>query len=86
MFVRFEIKNKLSLAAIKDCNTGIVFRHIALYRRSNIPRSASITRSVNRCMSTGRKYSTVKRFQMSRFAIRFHANEGYLPGVRRHSW
>lgn len=58
---------------------------LAMYRKSFIPRNASVTRLVNRCTTTGRKYSTLKKFQLSRFAIRFDSYEGFLPGLRRHS-
>ena len=29
---------------------------------------------------------TLKKYELSRFNFRHHSNEGFLPGLRRHSW
>ena len=84
--VKFELKNLLIKGVLLTPNLEFSRRHLAMYRKSSIPRAASIGRVVNRCVYTGRKYSTIRRFQMSRFAIRFHSYEGFMPGLRRHSW
>lgn len=85
MYIKFEVKTKLLKTIIKTKHILNLFKYLALYKRSNIPRSSTISRIVNRCLYTGRKYSTIKHFQLSRFSIRFNTNDGYLPGVRRHS-
>ena len=85
MFVKFELKNKILNSVVKSNYVMTSHKHLALYRLSSLPRSSSISRVVNRCIYTGRKYSTIKRYQLSRFAIRLNSNEGLLPGMRRHS-
>ena len=68
-----------------DKSTPLSNRYLAMYRRTSLPRNSSVTRIVNRCIYTGRKYSTLRKYQMSRFAMRFQSYSGVLPGVRRHS-
>lgn len=85
MYIKFELKNFLLKSSLKTPYVIPLHANLAVYRKSSIPRSSSITRIVNRCIYTGRKYSTIKKFQLSRFAIRFNSYEGLLPGLRRHS-
>jgi len=84
--IKFELKNTLLKSLFKTQTLNLSQQHLASYRKSSIPRSSSVTRIVNRCVYTGRKYSTIRKFQMSRFSTRFNSYEGLLPGVRRHSW
>ena len=84
--IKFEIKNKALQSLLKSSALSLSQRHLAAYRKSTLPRASSITRVVNRCTQTGRKYSVIRRFQLSRFAFRSNSYEGFLPGVRRHSW
>ena len=85
-YIKFELKGRLIKSILKTPQSYSSEKYLAMYRKSAIPRDAAISRVVNRCVYTGRKYSTIKRFQMSRFAIRFHSYEGCMPGLRRHSW
>jgi small subunit ribosomal protein S14 len=84
--IKFELKSRLIKSLFSNRHLEFSQKHLASYRKSSIPRAASVTRIVNRCVYTGRKYSTLKKFQTSRFATRSNAYEGLLPGVRRHSW
>lgn len=52
----------------------------------NLPRNASPTRLRNRCAVTGRPRGYIRRFKMSRIALREHALRGELPGVKKISW
>ena len=53
---------------------------------SMLPRNASPTRVVNRCMVTGRRHGFIRRFQLSRITFREMASAGQLPGVTKSSW
>ena len=83
--IKFELKNRLIRSILKTPSLTFAQRHLAIYAKSSIPRSSSITRISNRCVYTGRKFSVLRKFQMSRFALRDKAYDGYLPGLRRHS-
>lgn len=51
-----------------------------------LPRNASPTRLVNRCLVSGRRRAFMRRFKMSRLTFREHASNGLIPGVTRSSW
>jgi small subunit ribosomal protein S14 len=51
-----------------------------------LPRDASPTRVVNRCLVTGRRRGYLRRFKMSRIAFRELASAGMIPGVTKSSW
>ena len=51
-----------------------------------LPRDASPTRLVNRCLVTGRRRAYIRRFKLSRIAFRELACHGLIPGVTKSSW
>lgn len=51
-----------------------------------LPRDSSPTRLKNRCQVTGRPRGYVRKFGMSRIALREYAHKGQLPGVKKSSW
>lgn len=51
-----------------------------------LPRDASPTRLVNRCMVSGRRRAFLRRFRLSRISFRELASHGMLPGVTKSSW
>lgn len=53
---------------------------------SMLPRDASPTRLVNRCVITGRRRAFLRRFGLSRITFREMASHGLLPGVTKSSW
>ena len=53
---------------------------------SMLPRDASPTRLVNRCVITGRRRAYLRRFKMSRITFRELASAGMIPGVTKSSW
>ena len=53
---------------------------------SMLPRDASPTRLVNRCVITGRRRAFLRRFRLSRITFRELASAGMLPGVTKSSW
>ncbi len=51
-----------------------------------LPRDASPTRVVNRCLVTGRRRAYMRRFKLSRISFRELASHGLIPGVTKSSW
>lgn len=51
-----------------------------------LPRNASPTRVVNRCLQSGRRRAFIRRFKLSRIAFRELASAGMIPGVTKSSW
>ena len=51
-----------------------------------LPRNASPTRTVNRCLVSGRRRAFLRRFKLSRISFRELANAGMIPGVTKSSW
>ena len=57
------------------------------YRKlRSLPRDASPTRVRNRCALTGRSRGYLRKFGLSRIAVRELALQGELPGVVKSSW
>lgn len=57
--------------------------HIKLQK---LRRDTAKTRVVNRCQLTGRPRGFLRKFGLSRIAVRDMANNGQLPGVTKSSW
>jgi small subunit ribosomal protein S14 len=53
---------------------------------SQLPRDASPTRVVNRCVQSGRRRAYIRRFKLSRLSFRELAVAGMIPGVTKSSW
>ncbi|RDW17660.1 30S ribosomal protein S14 [Oceanobacillus arenosus] len=51
-----------------------------------LPRDSSSTRLHNRCSVTGRPRGYIRKFGMSRIALRELAHKGRIPGVKKSSW
>jgi len=51
-----------------------------------LPRNASPVRLKNRCQLTGRPRGYVRKFGISRIALRELASYGKIPGVTKSSW
>jgi len=58
----------------------------AVARLQKLPRDASPIRVRNRCSQTGRSRGFLRKFGVSRIALRELALEGQIPGVVKSSW
>jgi len=58
----------------------------AVIRLQKMPRDASPSRVRNRCSQTGRTRGYLRKFGVSRIAMRKLALEGQIPGVIKSSW
>ena len=58
----------------------------AILKLQKLPRDASPVRVKNRCSQTGRPRGYLRKFGISRVALRELALEGQIPGVVKSSW
>ncbi len=58
----------------------------AVMKLQKFPRNASPIRVRNRCSQTGRPRGFLRKFGISRIALRELALEGQIPGVVKSSW
>jgi small subunit ribosomal protein S14 len=58
----------------------------AVIQLQKMPRDASPSRVRNRCSQTGRSRGFLRKFGVSRIALRELALEGQIPGVVKSSW
>lgn len=58
----------------------------AVIRLQKMPRDASPARVRNRCSQSGRSRGYLRKFGISRIALRDLALEGQIPGVVKSSW
>jgi len=58
----------------------------AVLKLQKMPRDASPIRVRNRCSQTGRPRGFLRKFGISRVALRDLAREGQIPGVVKSSW
>ncbi len=69
-----------------DTNASPQERWDAQVKLQKLPRNTSPCRVVNRCFLTGRPKGFLRKFGLSRIAVRELANQGMLPGVTKSSW
>ncbi len=69
-------------------NTDLSFedRLIAQIKLSTMPRDGSVSRFRRRCALTGRPRGNLRKFGMSRIAVRELASWGQIPGLIKSSW
>ena len=58
----------------------------AVMRLQKLPRDASPIRIRNRCSQSGRTRGYLRKFGLSRIALRELALQGQIPGVVKSSW
>ncbi len=83
---RYRERRAELLSVIKDPDTDLDAKRQAYAALAKMPRDASPTRVRNRCGITGRPRGYLRRFGMSRIAVRELAHRGELPGVMKASW
>lgn len=71
---------------ISNPNSTIEEVDAAVELLQKMPRDASPVRVRNRCSQSGRPRGYVRKFGISRVALRKLALEGQLPGVVKSSW
>jgi small subunit ribosomal protein S14 len=71
---------------IRDPKTPDEKKAEAVRRLQKIPRDASPVRIRNRCQVTGRPRAYLRKFSMSRIALRDLGNSGQIAGLKKASW
>lgn len=71
---------------INDPTSSIEAVDAAVVKLQKMPRDASPVRVRNRCSQTGRSRGYLRKFGISRIALRELALEGQIPGVVKSSW
>ncbi|MDH3499135.1 MAG: 30S ribosomal protein S14 [Acidimicrobiia bacterium] len=73
-------------AVIKDPAASLDAKRDAYKALAKLPRDSSKTRYRNRCGVSGRPRAYLRKFGMSRIAVRELAHLGELPGIKKASW
>ena len=71
---------------IVNMNLSEEERYEAHTKLQKLRRDTAPTRVVRRCKLTGRPRGNLRKFGLSRIAVRELANMGLLPGVTKSSW
>ena len=86
MVLRFAKRRAELKAIIKNMNLPEEEREKAQLKLQSLPRNSSKVRVRNRCAMTGRPRGFLRKFGISRIALRDKALEGQIPGVVKSSW
>lgn len=83
---KFADKRSALKNVIKNPKSSREEVEAAYVKLQKMPRDASKTRIRNRCELTGRPRAYLRKFGLSRIAMRNLALSGDLPGVTKSSW
>jgi small subunit ribosomal protein S14 len=79
--------HKIKREALKEIcdndNLSLQDRMIAQTKLSQLPRDGSLSRVRNRCALTGRPRGNLRKFNLSRIAVREYGLMGLIPGLRK---
>jgi len=73
-------------AIINNPKSSVEEVDAAVIKLQKMPRDASPSRVRNRCSQSGRSRGYLRKFGISRIALRDLALEGQIPGVVKSSW
>ncbi len=71
---------------MKDPDATLHEKREAMARLQALPRDSAAVRYRNRCQMTGRPRGFIRKFGISRIALREMSLHGLIPGVRKSSW
>ena len=81
-----EVKRRVLKALLNDLSISLSERSQFAKELNSLPRNASKTRIVNRCILTGRSHSVYRFCRLSRLALRELISKGLVPGYTKRSW
>lgn len=81
-----KTKRQKVVAIAKDESLPFEERLAAQIKLSEMPRDGSVIRRRNRCSLTGRPRGNLRKFGLSRIALRELASWGQVPGLIKSSW
>lgn len=79
-------KRQKLIATLKDQAASFEDRLAAQVKLAQLPRDGSPSRYRNRCSLTGRPRGNLRKFGLSRIAVRDLASFGQIPGLIKSSW
>ena len=82
---RYRERRAELITVIKDPEASLDSKREAYKAIAKMPRDASPVRYRNRCGVSGRPRAFLRKFGMSRIAVRELAHRGELPGVKKAS-
>lgn len=86
MFLKFEKLRKGLIEIIKNPVSNMHDKHIANKKIQKMPKDSGLCRQRRRCWKTGRPRGVYRMFGLCRHMIRYYANEGDIPGLKKSSW
>lgn len=86
LFIKNELKRFILKSLGLNTTLPLSYRYFAIFNYSKISRWSSIIQQKNKCIKTGRTWSTVKHAKYSRFIFRRESYNGNIPGFKRASW
>ena len=86
MVVLYKVRRAEWKATINNPKSTLEEVDAAVIRLQKMPRDASPSRVRNRCSQTGRSRGFLRKFGVSRIALRELALQGQIPGVVKSSW
>ncbi len=82
----YAVRRNAAKAIINNPKSTIEEVDAAVIKLQKMPRNASPIRVRNRCSQTGRSRGFLRKFGVSRIALRELALAGQIPGVVKSSW
>jgi small subunit ribosomal protein S14 len=86
MVAKFASKRAELKKAINNPKSSVEEVDAAVIKLQKMPRDASKVRVRNRCSQSGRPRGFLRKFGISRIALRDLALKGQIPGVVKSSW
>ena len=81
-----RVKRQTLKNVVDDENLSVQERIEAQTKLSQLPRDGSLSRYKNRCALTGRARGNLRKFNLSRIAVRELGLRGEIPGLIKSSW
>ena len=82
----YAVRRNEAKAIINNPKSTVEEVDAAVIKLQKMPRNASPIRVRNRCSQTGRSRGFLRKFGVSRIALRELALAGQVPGVVKSSW
>ena len=82
----YAVRRSEAKAIINNPKSTVEEVDAAVVKLQKMPRNASPIRVRNRCSQTGRSRGFLRKFGVSRIALRELALAGQVPGVVKSSW
>jgi small subunit ribosomal protein S14 len=86
LFSLHKTKREGFMTILKNESASFEDRLSAQIKLAQMPRDGSHSRYRNRCGLTGRPRGNLRKFGMSRIAVRELASWGQIPGLIKSSW